>query len=99
MKIINAANLNYRAVNEALCNADKDCMIESCCGQRFIAAGMSDKNITINGIPGNALGSYLNNANIVVNAKKNKAIAIKYEPKPAKLGSYYRGGLTTSIIN
>ena len=49
MKIINAANLNYRAVNEALCNADKDCMIESCCGQRFIAAGMSDKNITING--------------------------------------------------
>ena len=47
MKIINAANLNYRAVNEALCNADKDCMIESCCGQRFIAAGMSDKNISM----------------------------------------------------
>ena len=74
MKIINAANLNYRAVNEALCNADKDCMIESCCGQRFIAAGMSDKNITINGIPGNALGSYLNNANIVVNANAQDAV-------------------------
>ena len=74
MKIINAANLDYRAVNEALCDADKDCIIEGCCGQRFIAAGMSDKNLTINGIPGNALGSYLNNANIIVNANAQDAV-------------------------
>ena len=63
MKIINAANLNYRVLNETLRGTDDDCIIEGCCGQRFIAAGMSDKIITVNGIPGNALGAYLNNAN------------------------------------
>ena len=61
MQVINATNLDYRALNEALRRTDSDCTIEGCCGQRFIAAGMSDKNLTINGIPGNALGAYLNN--------------------------------------
>ena len=74
MNIINAANLDYRAVNEALRKADRDCIIEGCCGQRFIAAGMSDKNLTINGIPGNALGAYLNNASITVNANAQDAV-------------------------
>ena len=74
MKIIDAANLDYRAVNEALRGTDNDCTIEGCCGQRFIAAGMSDRNLTINGIPGNALGAYLNNANITVNANAQDAV-------------------------
>ena len=55
MQVIDVKNLDYKAVNEALRKADKDCSIEGCCGQRFIAAGMSGKNLTINGIPGNAL--------------------------------------------
>ena len=74
MQTIDAANLDYKAVNKALREAGNDCIIEGCCGQRFIAAGMSDKNLTINGIPGNALGAYLNNANITVNANAQDAV-------------------------
>lgn len=74
MKIINAIDLDYRAVNEALRETDSDCTIEGCCGQRFIAAGMSGKNLTINGIPGNALGAYLNNSYITVNANAQDAV-------------------------
>ena len=43
MQIIDAANLDYRTLNEALRGAETDYTIEGCCGQRFIAAGMSDK--------------------------------------------------------
>ena len=74
MQTIDAADLDYRAVNEALREAESDFVIEGCCGQRFIAAGISGKNLTINGIPGNALGAYLNNANITVNANAQDAV-------------------------
>ncbi len=74
MQTIDAANLDYKAVNKALREAGNDCIIEGCCGQRFIAAGMSDKNLTINGIPGNALGAYLNNAHITVNGNAQDAV-------------------------
>ena len=74
MKVINAANLDYKAVNEALRESGDDCTIENCCGQRFIAAGMSDKNLIIHGVPGNALGAYLNNAHITVNANAQDAV-------------------------
>ena len=74
MQIIDAANLDFRALNEALRKAETDYIIKGCCGQRFIAAGMSDKNLTIEGIPGNALGAYLNNAHITVNANAQDAV-------------------------
>ena len=74
MKLIDAKNLDYKTLNEELRQANEDCTIEGCCGQRFIAAGMSDKTLTINGIPGNALGAYLNNANITVNANAQDAV-------------------------
>lgn len=74
MKIIDAANLDYKAVNHALRETDDICTLEGCCGQRFIAAGMSDKELIINGIPGNALGAYLNNAVITVNANAQDAV-------------------------
>ena len=35
---------------------------------------MTDKNITINGVPGNALGAYLNGASITVNANAQDAV-------------------------
>ena len=72
MLIIDAANSDYKAVNEKLRNTDEDCTIEGCCGQRFIAAGMSGKNVTIHGIPGNALGAYLNDSHITVNGNQMK---------------------------
>lgn len=74
MHIIDVKNLDFKAVNKAIRNVDKDCTIEGCCGQRFIAAGMSDKNLTIHGIPGNALGAYLNNATITVKANAQDAV-------------------------
>ena len=74
MQVIDVKNLDYKAVNEALRKADKDCSIEGCCGQRFIAAGMSGKSLTINGIPGNALGAYLDNSNITVHANAQDAV-------------------------
>ena len=38
------------------------------------AAGMKEKHITINGIPGNALGAYLNGASIIVNSNAQDAV-------------------------
>ena len=64
MKVIDAAALDYKTLNEVLRQPEHDYVIEGCCGQRFIGAGMSDRNITVNGISGNALGAYLNNASI-----------------------------------
>ena len=66
MEIIDAKTLDYKAINEALRRSDDACTIQNCCGQRFLASGMSQKDLTIYGIPGNALGAYLNNAAITV---------------------------------
>ena len=74
MEIIHATSLDSRAINKALRTSDSDCLIDGCCGQRFIAAGMLDKKLTIHGIPGNALGAYLNNAHITVNANAQDAV-------------------------
>ena len=72
--LLNVKGLDYKALNEALRQNANDIILEECCGQRFIAAGMSDKNITINGVPGNALGAYLNGATITVNANAQDAV-------------------------
>lgn len=72
--ILNASNFDYKSLNNSIRQLKENCVIENCCGQRFIAAGMSDKSITINGIPGNALGAYLNGASITVNANAQDAV-------------------------
>ena len=74
MKILNVAVLDHQAINDSLRDVQEDCALINCCGQRFIAAGMSDKSITINGVPGNALGAYLNGASITVNANAQDAV-------------------------
>ncbi len=74
MQIIDAGHLDYRTVNETLRNTNEACIIEGCCGQRFIAAGMCGKSITIHGIPGNALGAYLNDSHIIVNGNAQDAV-------------------------
>lgn len=74
MKILNVKVLDHQAINESLRDTVEDCTLINCCGQRFIAAGMSDKNITISGVPGNALGAYLNGASITVNANAQDAV-------------------------
>lgn len=72
--LLNVKGLDYKTLNEALRQNSGDITIENCCGQRFIAAGMTDKNITINGVPGNALGAYLNGSTIIVNANAQDAV-------------------------
>ena len=72
--IIDAKNIDYKSLNDALRSATAECEVLQCLGQRFIAAGMSNKNITINGIPGNALGAYLNGAVIEVMGNAQDAV-------------------------
>lgn len=74
MFFIDADRLDYTAINEALRRSGPVCRITGCLGQRFIAAGMSDKTIEIYGIPGNALGAYLTGAEITVNGNAQDAV-------------------------
>ena len=59
---INAEKINYEELNDLVRNSTDDVEIAGCLGQRFIGAGLSDKNLKITGTPGNALGAYLNGA-------------------------------------
>lgn len=72
--IIHAKDVNYKELNAVLREAANDCEIINCLGQRFIAAGVSDKCIRIHGIPGNALGAYLNGAKIEVCGNAQDAV-------------------------
>lgn len=74
MKLIDVTDLDYKTINETIRKTDEDCTVTECCGQRFIGAGMSGKNISIQGIPGNALGAYLNDAVITVHANAQDAV-------------------------
>ena len=71
---INAKNVDYKDLNHALREADGDCTVSDCLGQRFMAAGMSDKKITVTGIPGNALGAYLNGATLEIMGNAQDAV-------------------------
>ena len=71
---INARELGYKEINEAVRSAGGECTVEGCLGQRFIAAGMSEKKITLEGVPGNALGAYLNGASITVRGNAQDAV-------------------------
>ena len=74
MMTIQAKNLDFRELNSRIREVEGDCRIEGCCGQRFIAAGMSGKNLDIRGIPGNALGAYLNGGEITIHSNAQDAV-------------------------
>lgn len=71
---INASGLDHKSLNEKLRQSGECCLISGCCGQRFLAAGMSQKTIVIEGVPGNALGAYLNGASITVRGNAQDAV-------------------------
>ncbi len=71
---IDANNANYSELNDKIRSAGDECTLKNCLGQRFIAAGMSKKHIDIEGIPGNALGAYLNGAEIIVHGNAQDAV-------------------------
>lgn len=71
---IDASNLYYKELNDEIKKAESKVEINNCYGQRFIGSGASDKEIVINGTPGNALGCYLDGAKIVVNGNVQDAV-------------------------
>lgn len=73
-QIIDVTDLDFKTVNERLKSDENDYELINCCGQRFIGTGSSDKNILINGTPGNALGAYLNGSSITVNGNAQDAV-------------------------
>lgn len=72
--ILDAENLDYKTLNQKILQADEAISVSNCCGQRFIAAGMKNNRITIHGIPGNALGSYLDGTSIEVFSNAQDAV-------------------------
>ena len=74
MKYINAKGLDFQVLNEQIRKFDHTCEISNCLGQRFLCTGMSDGQITVEGIPGNALGAYLNGATITVHGNAQDAV-------------------------
>ena len=72
--LLDAKDMNYTALNDAIRESSEPCQITNCLGQRFLAAGMSGKAIEIRGIPGNALGAYLNGAEITVHGNAQDAV-------------------------
>ena len=67
MAVVNAKNKYFKDLNDEIRGiTDTSIQIYNALGQRFIAAGSSGKTFTINGVPGNALGAYLNGSLIDV---------------------------------
>ena len=74
---INATGLDYRELNETLRRARGSCTVTDCFGQRFLAAGISDKTVTVSGIPGNAqdaVGDTMNDGTIVIHGNVGDAV-------------------------
>ena len=74
MRTINASNMDFLELGEMLRGTEGDTVIDGCLGQRFIAAGMKARNLKIHGVPGNALGAYLDGAEIEVFGNAQDAV-------------------------
>lgn len=72
--MIDAKKLGFAELNKKIRESGGECIIDGCIGQRFIAAGLGAKKLTIKGIPGNALGAYLSGANIEVMGNAQDAV-------------------------
>lgn len=73
--VINAENMEYADVNELIRSSEsKSVTVKNTLGHRYIGCGTSGKTITVEGIPGNALGAYLNGSKIIVKGNAQDAI-------------------------
>ncbi len=66
MKYLDALDMDYIKLNDAIRACHDNISVTNCLGQRFIGAGAREYDIQIHGVPGNALGAYLDGANIEV---------------------------------
>lgn len=71
---ISAAGKDFRELGALLENAPGQVLLRDCLGQRFIGAGMKSREVRITGIPGNALGAYLNGGNLEVMGNAQDAV-------------------------
>ena len=74
MMKIQADNLGFREINDSLRKGPGRYTVAGCLGQRFLCAGMSDISVKIEGVPGNALGAYLNGGSITVLGNAQDAV-------------------------
>lgn len=74
MSVLDAKGLDHKRLNEQIKATAGDIQLENVLGQRFIAAGLSDKQLELHGTPGNALGAYLNGAVIQVYGNAQDAV-------------------------
>ncbi len=72
--VIDAKGMSFQQLDRLVKDGDRDITINNVMGQRYIAAGAKGKRITINGIPGNALGAYLNDCFIEINGNGQDAL-------------------------
>ena len=71
---INARGLHFKDLNaQVRAAAARDIVIDNCLGQRYIGSGLAGKNLVINGLPGNALGAYLDGSQIKVYGNTQEA--------------------------
>ncbi len=74
MLTIQAKNMDFLELGKALRETSEDVTVDGCLGQRFIAAGMKPRRLQIHGVPGNALGAYLDGAEIEVFGNAQDAV-------------------------
>lgn len=74
MMCIDARKLGQAALNQTVRLHAGDLCLKNCLGQRFLAAGRSQGHLEIHGVPGNALGAYLNGAEIEVMGNAQDAV-------------------------
>ena len=74
MLAIDASNMDFLELGKVLRETEDHAVLQGCLGQRFIAAGMKRRKLEIHGIPGNALGAYLDGAEIEVFGNAQDAV-------------------------
>lgn len=67
MTEIRAAEMSFQQLNEQIHTCqDAEITLTDIMGQRYIASGLSGKRLAIHGIPGNALGAYVDDCRVEV---------------------------------
>jgi putative selenate reductase len=79
MKLIDSNKIYYRQLNrqirEDIAKGENEFTIDNVLGQRYIGGGLSKEvKITINGVPGQDLGAFMNGPSIYVNANGQDGI-------------------------
>ena len=79
--IIDAKNVHYKDLNDmvrrAVAAGEKEIELLNVNGQRYIGNGITaeDVTITINGVPGNDLGAFMNGSTIIVRSNAQDGVA------------------------